>query len=92
MGDTHHPEEAWSMLPFLIPNRDIVMLQACLICGFNALEQHIQVIQCTKECSQRRQVIWGRRGEALTSKDEEGKTYRTSGFGSVCDFQMDEGH
>jgi hypothetical protein len=79
------------MLPFLIPNCDIVVLQACLICCFNALEQRIQVIQCTKECRQRRQVIWGR-GEASSSKDEERKTYRTSGFGSVCDFRMDEGH
>jgi hypothetical protein len=68
------------------------MLQACLVRGFNALEQRIQVIQCTKECRQRRQVIWGRREEALSSKDEERKTYRTSGSGSVCDFQTDEGH
>jgi hypothetical protein len=68
------------------------MLQACFVRGFNALEQRIQVIQCTKECRQRRQVIWGRREEALSSKDEERKTYRTSGSGSVYDFQTDEGH
>lgn len=79
-------------LSFLIPNRNIVMLQARLVCGFNALEQRIQVIQCGKERSQRRQVIWERCGDALSSKDEEGKTYRTSGSESGCDFQMDEGH